>query len=348
VPGERSHGSREAALRKRATIREVAEATGLSMAAVSYALRGMHVSEETRLRVERAAAELGYEADPIARALASGRTEMVGLLCGSLESLWQQSLAVGIGRTLVAHHRYARILDAADDPAREALLAQQLRDQRVDGLIVQPLDPSARTWAELTEFLPVVSIGDPLEGGRAVGEVLFDNKLGVSMALGHLHKLGHRRVVVLTPTRPTTPDRAAEVHVAAEAARLRMDVSMVTSPHALAEATEVALKVLSGPAPPTALFALADSIAYGAYAAARRLGLTIPWDISVAGFDAHPMSSLLTPPLTTFDWGIDGIIRQSVRLVLAAIDGKSARRRRIIQNPRLCEGASTAPPRNAG
>jgi LacI family transcriptional regulator len=335
-------------VRKRATIREVAEATGLSMAAVSYALRGMHVSEETRRRVERAAAKLGYEADPIARALASGRTGMVGLLSGSLESLWQQSLAVGIGRTLLAHHRYARIMDAADDPAREALLAQQLLDQRVDGLIVQPLDPSAGIWAELTESLPVVSIGDPLEGGGAVGEVLFDNKLGVSMALGHLHALGHRRVVVLTPTRPTTPDRAAEVHVAAEAARLRIDVSMVTSPHALAEATEVAREVLSAPAAPTALFALADSIAYGAYAAARSLGLSIPDDVSVAGYDAHPMSSLLTPPLTTFDWDIDGIIRQSVRLVVAAIDGRSPRRHRIIQNPRLCEGASTGPPRYAG
>jgi hypothetical protein len=71
-------------VRKRATIRQVAEATGLSTAAVSYALRGLHVSEETPRRVEQAAADLSYEADPIARALASGRTEMVGLLCGSL------------------------------------------------------------------------------------------------------------------------------------------------------------------------------------------------------------------------------------------------------------------------
>src|SRR2546428_1116887 len=125
--GQRPGGGPVAHVRKRATIRQVAEATGLSTAAVSYALRGLHVSEETRLRVEQAAAELGYEADPIARALASGRTEMVGLLCGSLESLWQQSLAVGIGRTLLAHHRYARILDAADDPAPEVLPAQPLR-----------------------------------------------------------------------------------------------------------------------------------------------------------------------------------------------------------------------------
>ncbi|MFD2349329.1 LacI family DNA-binding transcriptional regulator [Nonomuraea ferruginea] len=110
--------------RKRATIREVARATGLSQAAVSYALRGVQVAPETVERVRAAAAELGYEADPIARALASGRTGMIGVLCASLEDLWQQSLAVGISRGLRERDRYALILDAAGDPARERALAR--------------------------------------------------------------------------------------------------------------------------------------------------------------------------------------------------------------------------------
>src|SRR5437773_10906679 len=93
--------------RKRATIREVAEATGLSPAAVSYALRGIQTSEETQQRVRRAAAELGYNVDRIARALASGRTGTVGLLFGSLEDLWQQLLGVGIGSALLARDHYA-------------------------------------------------------------------------------------------------------------------------------------------------------------------------------------------------------------------------------------------------
>ncbi|KWX00416.1 LacI family transcriptional regulator [Carbonactinospora thermoautotrophica] len=329
--------------RKRATIRQVAEATGLSPAAVSYALRGMQVSEETQRRVRQAAAELGYEANPIARALASGRTGMVGLLCGSLEDLWQQSLAVGISRALLARDRYALILDAAGDPARERLLAQQLRDQRVDGLIVFPLDPSAALWAELADTLPVVSIGDSLQGATTTGEVVFDNRAGVTLALEHLHALGHRRIAVLTPTRSSTPDRPAEVRVAAEADRLGLDVSVVTSPHALPEATEVARRVLSARNRPTAVFCFADSIAYGAYAAARELGLDIPGDVSVAGYDAHPMSRLLTPELTTFDWGVDSIIRQAVRLVVNAIDGKP-QRRRIVHPPKLCPGASTSVP----
>src|SRR5256885_11206668 len=231
--------------RKRATIREVAEATGLSPAAVSYALRGIQTSEETQERVRRAAAELGYEAHPIARALASGRTGMVGLLCGSLEDLWQQSLAVGIGRALYDRDRYAIILDAAGDPERELMLARQLRDQRVDGLIVQPVDPAAGLWAELGDSLPVVSIGDSLRGGHAYGEVVFDNRRGVTLMLEHLRDLGHRRVAVLTPTVESTPDRPSDVHVHAEAARLGLDATVVACGQSLPEATEIARQILT-------------------------------------------------------------------------------------------------------
>jgi LacI family transcriptional regulator, galactose operon repressor len=268
---------------------------------------------------------------------------MVGLLCGSLEDLWQQALAVGIGRGLLARDRYALILDAAGDPARELQLAQQLRDQRVDGLIVQPLDPAAPLWAELSDTLPVVSIGDSLRGGRSAGEVIFDNRMGVTLALEHLHGLGHRRICVLTPTRASTPDRPAEVHVNAEAERLGIEVSVVTSSQGLTEATAVAGEVLAAADRPTAVFCFSDSIAYGVYAATRELKLAVPGDVSVAGYDDHPMSGLVTPPLTSVDWNIEGIVRAAVRLVVASIDGKS-RKRRIVHAPGLRKRDSTGPP----
>jgi LacI family transcriptional regulator, galactose operon repressor len=328
---------------KRATIREVAKATGLSPAAVSYALRGIQTSEDTQERVRKAAEELGYEAHPIARALASGRSGMVGLLCGSLEDFWQQSLAVGIGRGLLAEDRYAIILDAAEDPEREFALARKLRDQRVDGLIVQPLDPAAQFWAELAETLPVVSIGDVLRGGTAQGEVIFDNRHGVTLALEHLHGLGHRRITVLTPTRASTPDRPADVYVDSEAARLGLDVAVVTSSQALPAATDTALKVLADPDRTNAVFCFSELIAYGVYAATRTLGLAVPAQVSVAGYDDHPMSALLTPPLTSVDWNIDGIVAAAVKVMVSAIDGRPSRRR-VVCDPRLRVRSSTGPP----
>ena len=328
---------------KRATLREVAEATGLSTAAVSYALRGLQVSDETKERVRRAAADLGYEANPIARALAGGQTGLVGVLCGSLEDLWQQQLAAGIGRELLARDRYALILDAGGDPKRELAIAHQLRDQRVDGLIVSPVDPSADGWADLAETMPIVSIGDSLAAARTAGEVLFDNRAGVTLALEHLAGLGHRRLAVLTPSQASTPDRPAEVHVAAEAQRLGLAVSIVTSGHNLVAATAAARRVLKEKDRPTALFCFSDSIAYGAYAAAADLGLRIPRDLSVAGYDDHPVSGLLSPGLTTVGWEIGSIMRAAVRMVVAAIEGKP-RRQRVTRPPALRSRASTGAP----
>src|SRR3954454_15947840 len=164
---------------KRVTIREVADAAGLSIGAVSYALRGIQVSEETQERVRKVADQLGYEAHPIARALASGRTGMVGILGPSLEDLWQQRLVAEAGRALLAKDHYALILDAGGDPVRQRMLAGQLRDQQGDGLIVSPRDPPAPLWPDRAASLAVVSIGDALAGSAASGEVLFDNRTGV-------------------------------------------------------------------------------------------------------------------------------------------------------------------------
>ncbi|WP_030021639.1 LacI family DNA-binding transcriptional regulator [Streptomyces monomycini] len=330
--------------RKRPTLREVAEATGLSTAAVSYALRGTHVSKETEERVRKAAAELGYEADPIARALASGRTSMVGVLAGDLQDLWQQQLMAAIGRELLAGDRYALILDAGGDPQRELALAKQLRDQRVDGLLVSPVDPSAAGWAQIAEAVPVVSIGDSLRRARTAGEVLFDNRAGIDAVLEYLVGLGHRRVTVLTPTGPSTPDRPADVYVREAAGRLGITAEVLPCAQELGEATAVARRVLGGGGPggvkPTAVFCFSDSIAYGVYAAAAEASLAVGRDVSVVGFDDHPVSQVLTPPLTTLDWGLAGIAAEAARLAVAAVEGRRVRRKRMLCAPRLSERGS--------
>jgi len=327
---------------KRVTIRDVADAAGVSPAAVSYALRGIQVSEETQVRVRRVATELGYEANPIARALASGRTGMIGILGPSLEDLWQQRLVAEAGRVLLAHDRYALILDAGGDPIRQRALATQLRDQQVDGLIVSPVDPSDAFWSELAESLAVVSIGDALQGRGAVGEVLFDNRTGVRGALEHLYALGHRRVAVLRPPGSPTNDRPAEVYVGSEADRLGLDVDVVSAPYELQQATDVARSVLAAAHRPSAVFCFSDSLAYGVYAAARELQLGIPKDLSVIGYDDHPVSILLAPPLTSFSWDAERLVEVAVGMVLGAIDGQPRRRRRVVIEPTLRERASTA------
>src|SRR5262249_15617016 len=151
--------------------------------------------------------------------------------------LWQQRLVAEAGRVLLAHDRYALILDAGGDPMRQRALGTQLRDQQVDGLVLSPVDPSDVFWSELAESLPVVSIGDALPGRGAVGEVLSDNRTGVRNAREPLHALGPRRIAVLRPPGPPPTARPAEVYVGAEADRLGLDVDVVSTPYELEEAT---------------------------------------------------------------------------------------------------------------
>jgi LacI family transcriptional regulator len=328
--------------RRRATLKDVAAATGLSTAAVSYALRGLHVPVETQDRVRAAARELGYEANPIARALASGRTGTVGVLCGSLDDLWLQSLAAALSRGLMEHDRHAIIADSAGDPDRERMLAMRLRDQQVDGMLASPLDPAAEFWGEISAEIPVVTIGDAMPAAPRAGCVLFDNRYGVATALGHLAELGHRRVALLRHAAlPTTPDRPADAFARQHGAELGLDVVAVSSPASVAGAAAAAEEVLRGPDAPTAMFCLSDSMAYGCYLAARRLGLDVPADVSVLGYDDRETAELVVPALTTFRWDQDGIVAAAVSQLVAAIDGSGEHRTRVFR-PSLVARDSTA------
>src|SRR5215213_9825781 len=219
--------------KRRTTIRQLAEYTGLSPAAVSYALRGMHVSAETERRVREAAAELGYEADPIARALAGGATGVVGLLVGSLSDFWNQELVRAVQRELYGVALSTLVADADGLPARELELGRRLVDQRVDGLVVVPIGPASGGWAAITRQVATVTVGDALPGVAPAGEVVFDNERGVQETLQHLSALGHRQVTVLSWAVETSPDRGAERAVAGTAAALNLECRVVPCAYSL-------------------------------------------------------------------------------------------------------------------
>ena len=331
--------------RRRVTIRDVAAATGLSPAAVSYALRGVQTSEETQARVREAAES---SATPATRS--RGRSRAAGpasSACSPARSRTSASSASSrcSGFELTRRDLQMVIVDARGEPDRERTLARQLADQLVDGLIISPLDPSGAAWAEIGEALPVVTVGDAL-AGPTVGEVLFDNRAGVSMVLEHLHGLGHRRIAVLTPSRPSTPDRPAEIVVAEVCDALGLDATVVNSAHSIEAATASAAEVLARDPLPTAVFCLSDSIACGVYAAAAARGLAIPRELSVAGYDGHPIASVVAPPLTTVEWGMPDVAAAAAGLLAAALAGdpRGGAAARVRVRPRLLERGSTTAP----
>jgi DNA-binding LacI/PurR family transcriptional regulator len=308
--------------RRRTTIRELADYTGLSPAAVSYALRGLQVSAETQQRVREAAEELGYEADPIARALAGGATAVVGLLVGSLADFWNQELVRAVQRELYAADRSTLVADADGEPAREIELAKRLIDHRVDGLVVVPIGPASGSWASIARQISTVTIGDALPGVAPAGEVVFDNERGVQESLEHLSALGHTRITVLSWAVRSSPDRGAERAVVASAASLGLDCEVVACAYSLNGSRPLALELLRGRNRPAAILCLSDSIAYGVYAACAELGLSIPGDLSVAGFGDHPISRLLTPPLTSTFWDVERVAEMATDFLLTAIEAE--------------------------
>ncbi|BCY09934.1 LacI family DNA-binding transcriptional regulator [Actinoplanes sp. L3-i22] len=295
----------------RRTLQDLATAAGLSLAATSYALRGVRGSPATIRRVRDLATEMGYTVDPIARALASGRTGSVGV-SGSLRDLWQQDLSVMLTRALRHRGRYATIADADADPEQERLIVEQFVAQRVDGALVSPVDPAADYWRLLGPEIAVVSIGDALVARPGSGSVLFDNAYGARTALAHLTELGHRRIGLLAPSLPTTPGRPAEVLAGEIAAELGIELTVVAAPAATTDAVTVVAAMLAGPGRPTGVFCLTDSLAFAVYRAAREAGLRIPADLSVVGYDDHQLAALVEPGLTTMAWDEDAIVEAAV------------------------------------
>lgn len=326
----------------RRTLQDIADAAGLSKAATSYALRGLRGSAATQAKVRKIADELGYTVDPIARALANGRTGNVAVI-GTLRDLYRQGLAVMLSTALGELDLSATIFDVDASPEREESALRALAASRADAVITLPVDPSAAYWAELPADIRIVSIGDALPTRPDAACVLFDNAYGVSTALEHLAGLGHRSIGILAPSLPSTPGRPAEVLAETMGAAMNLDVTVASSPPSVAGAAGAAQQILSVTPRPTALFCLSDSIAFGAYHAAQEINLAIPDDLSVLGFDDSALASLVYPALTTFGWDEQAIVDAAVGYLAEPADDDS-RPNSTSFRPKFIERASTAPP----
>ena len=125
---------------------------------------------------------------------------------------------------------------------------------------------------------------------------------------------------------------------------LELTIRILQCPHDLAGATEVARGLLTSTRRPTGILALADSMAFGVYAASRELGLRVPDDLSLLGYDDQPVSQLLTPPLSTFHWPLDELVADVVARVTSTVDTNRRVRRTTIAPVLIERGSVAAPP----
>jgi DNA-binding LacI/PurR family transcriptional regulator len=351
VPGEQQ---------KRVRLRDVAEHAGVSVGSASQAFgRPELVSDQVRKRVLDSADALGYPGpDPAARRLRLGRAGAIGLIFAE---------RLGYAFTDPAQAPFLRGVASAMEEAPNGLLllpdsrfreeaARTVREAAVDGFIVYSApqnDP--RVEAAIARRLPVITVDQPR--GAVTPFVGIDDRAGARSAAEHLRKLGHERVAVLSFTTALDPHGKLELDLSVE--RLAgyeeglgeaWDPSLVRvcRPNAPEPAREATLELLRDPEPPTAILAMTDTLAVGALQAAAELGVSVPADLSVVGFDDSPVAEHTTPPLTTVAQPQQEKGRLAAQWLIEDIErgaGPRGRDRQTILPTELLVRESTAPPR---
>ena len=307
---------------ERVTITDVARAAGVSVATVSKVINGRYgVAASTSERVQRVIEDLGYESSLVARSLRSHRTNVIGILVAEFEPFSSEILKgtsqaiAGTGYELLAYSGGGR---AGDEAGWERRYLSRLSGTLIDGaILVTP------TIVDTGRSVPVVAI-DPHAGPAHMPTVDADNLTGAVLATEHLLALGHRRIGFLGGREDLESSRLREegYRTALRAAGVRVDPELVRNGgYRRQTATGPARELLTLPDRPTAIFAANDLSALGTLDVARELGLSVPEDLSVIGFDNVPESALTEPPLTTVAQPMQEMGSEAVRLLVRLMNG---------------------------
>jgi LacI family transcriptional regulator len=272
----------------------------VSTSAVSLALNGHKgVSDETRAVILQVAHDLGYRANPLAKALRSGRSGSYALLIRNLSNpYFLDVISAAQGE---AHQSAATMLVVDSGYASEREHVERLADANVDGLAIAPIGMGAAVlqWQRLRPGTPIVVLNAATAGLENVMRVSPDNESAVAQAVEHLAALGHRRVAFLTAPAKLMADHDRLTTFLAAAPALGLEPVPVESRLSLDAVEESTVSLLSSEHPPSAVITNSDHTASAVYRAAKSLGLQIGSDLSVVGHDDLPTSELLDPPLTT-------------------------------------------------
>lgn len=335
------------------TIADVAARAGVSKATASRALSGNgYVSEETRRRVEDAARELSYAAHSSATSLATGRTQIVGVIMPQVGRWFFTELLTGIQEELITLDHDLALYGIGEGTAvRERVFENVLPRRRFDGIIAVGIQPSAHELERLQRSdRPLVSVGPYSEGSSAVS---IDDAAAARIATEHLIALGHQQIAFIGGGAPDDPGsfgdmRRVEGYLEAlESAGLgggaRVFPATPTMPGGYAAAAQL---LGDRRERPTAVVGVCDEAAIGAIIAARRLGISVPSELSVVGIDDHQHAEMFA--LTTIRQAPREQGRQAVRLLIRRIEDADAPLEQVVAASALVVRNSTAAPRGAG
>ncbi|PAZ11498.1 LacI family transcriptional regulator [Streptomyces sp. SA15] len=328
------------------TIRDVAERAGVSKSLVSLVLRGSdQVRPEKREAVLRAVRELGYRPNAAARSLSEQRTRTVGVLLNDLRNPWFVDLLDGLNRPLHEHGLHMLLGDARLNRRTGQDLARPFLDVQVDGLVVVGTLPDPAALGAVAERIPVVVAGAREVVPPGVDVVAGDDEQGARLVTEHLIGLGHRRIAHLAGYGAVGELRRHSFEAAMRAHGLADRALVEPSDMTEEGGFRTAVRLLSRPERPTALVAVNDIAAVGALSAAEELGLRVPHDLSVTGYDNTSISRLRHLWLTTVDNAGHEVGRRAARRLLDRFEGHGGQGRVELAAPALEIRGTTGAPR---
>ncbi len=306
---------------QRVKMSDVARTAGVSVATVSKVVNGRWgVSQATVDRVQQVIDQLGYEASLGAQSLRSHRTNVLGILVAEFEP-FSTELLKGASRA-VADTNYELL--AYSGGARGADVGWERRSlSRLSGTLIDGAVIVTPTVLDTKPGIHVVAV-DPHTGPSGLPTVDSDNLAGAVLATNHLLGLGHRRIGFLGGRQDLESARLREAGFrrAMADAGLAVDEALVRVGGYRPETAEgPARELLKHTDRPTAMFAANDLSAIATIDVARALGLTVPDDLSVIGFDNVPESALASPPLTTINQPLQRMGAEALRLLVDLIEG---------------------------
>jgi LacI family transcriptional regulator len=319
-----------------ATIRDVARAAGVSVATVSRVFNNSGpVHEETRARVREVAGALRYSPNSAARSLITAKSNTLGVLLPDLYGEFFSEVIRGIDQT-AQHNGYHVLVSSSHESQARIEDAIRAMRGRVDGLIVMSPDIDGPTLAaNLPDSLPVVLLNCAVDG-TSYDAISVDNFGGAYAMVRHLLSTGGTRVAIITGSsrnydarerlrgyRAALRDAGAEQQ---EGWEIAGDFTETGGYRAAREIAALSSR-------PTAVFAANDAMAIGALSAFREVGLRVPEDIAVAGFDDIPMARYMSPPLTSVHVEISELGARAMGVLLAAVQEKNRHERQQVVLP---------------
>ncbi len=324
-------------LRRRPTIRDVAELAGVSAKTVSRVLNGEPcVLPETERRVVEVVTQLRFRRNEAAASIRRrGQTSnVVGLVIEDLGNPFYSVVARAIEDAARANGALLIVASSDEDPEREIELLGAFLARRVRGLIIVPTAaPHAELAAEIQAGTPVVFVDRPatVEGADSV---VVGNVDGAKSGVAHLIRQGHRRIGMLADGRATFtgPQRLDGYRQALRAAGIRYDDSLVkTSAHDTPGALRMTTELLTLPDPPTAVFASNNRLTFGALQAIAQQDRSV----SVVGFDDFELAGVLQPPVAVVAQDVVALGRTAAQLLFERLDGYAGPDRHITLDTEL-------------